>query len=135
MQCYKLGEGGGDVVSPLLTPPYSILFQFCLVGGCWLPGPAMSLATAASSLVPGLIYCWYVILDHRPSILMTVSGTPAWLADVAAPILKLWPLKCCPMAPDVCKACCTPCTNCLLRIGSPSCFVNNAPGLSPLTVK
>ena len=57
MQCYRLGEGGGDVVSPLLTPPSSILFQFCLGGGCWLPS--------------------IKILDHRPSILMTVSGTPA----------------------------------------------------------
>ena len=60
----------------------------CLGFGC-----AISLDTAANSGNLGLMYCWYAMLDQRPNNLIVVSGTPAWLAEVAAPIRKLWPLK------------------------------------------
>ena len=39
------------------------------------------------------------MFDQPPNILILVSSTPAWLAEVAAPIWKLWPLKCCPSTP------------------------------------
>ena len=72
------------------------------------PGePAIYLETAARSVVLSLIYCWWAMVDHLSKILIVVSGTPAWHANVAAPILKLCPLKWWPMSPVCCKACCT----------------------------
>ena len=87
-----------------------------------------------------LQYTWRLLL----SLLVSHAGPPAqdlhhglraWLADVAAPILKLCPLKWCLMTSVCCEACCTLSTNCPLLIGEPFSLTNNAPGRLPLIVR
>ena len=66
---------------------------------------------------------------------MVVSGTPAALAVMAAPIRKLCPLKLELVKPETANEDWTWCTKTPRRRGLPSGKINRGPGASPLTAK
>lgn len=73
------------------------------------------------------MYCWCAMLFHLPKSFMVDSGTPAWLAMVAAPILKLCQLKSFPRSPASVRAGWIWVAKEDLVRGAPSCCIKRGP--------
>jgi len=93
---------------------------------------ARVLENAAKWSLGVLMYAEKAELFHLPIFLIVESSMPAWAADVAAPILKLWPAKLSCGRPRAWRACLILKVNTDLVRGCPFLKRKNGPGPVPL---
>ena len=77
------------------------------------------------------IYCKKAALCHLPSVCIVESSTPANAAEVAAPILKLWPTYWCCGSPSDARIPLISPTNHAFVIVLPLVSMKKGPGLDP----
>ena len=105
--------------------------QWRATGDCRHPCPASVEESAASLSCGVLTYRKNAALCHRPRSWIVESSTPARVAVVAAPILKLWPAYWCWGKPRVSRILRNLVITAVFRMGSFPTSRKNAPGCAP----